>query len=440
MKNSIFMLCICLFGGVSVVQAQLKVHENGYVSMQNNVNEALSPLSIGSTGDTNYTISCTTPTRGGINLYVGNTSGSSPKSFLYGINSWNYGNSLKNIGLRGLGYTVIASGTNSPSGIGVNGIGRVISNPNGIAYGVLGNVSATRGVGVCGISSLDGTNSYVDGCYAGLFIGETKVVGNLSITGAISGTMLSSAVPDGVSGVEELSSERNSVSSKLAALKTISYFDRREIKTTAVKRSNVEQEDDLSSNPELKKLLSNAEEVKAEADVLSEQMHDKKHYALSVELLEDLFPDLIYEDKKGTKHINYIEMIPLLVQSIAELHSQLSALTGESTVMKARTSLVADNFMTSEVSTVETKAALLYQNTPNPFTERTEIRFSLPDDVRNAYIYIFDMQGKMLRQIPVDPSMQSITINGYELSAGIYLYSLVVNGQEIDTKRMILSK
>jgi hypothetical protein len=82
----------------------------------------------------------------------------------------------------------------------------------------------------------------------------------------------------------------------------------------------------------------------------------------------------------------------------------------------------------------------LCQNTPNPFTERTEIRFSVPEGTNNAYIYIFDMTGKMLRQIPVDSSMQSVTINGNELAPGIYLYSLVVNGQEIDTKRMILSK
>jgi hypothetical protein len=88
---------------------------------------------------------------------------------------------------------------------------------------------------------------------------------------------------------------------------------------------------------------------------------------------------------------------------------------------------------------VET-AAVLYQNTPNPFTAQTEIRFSLPETAKNAYIYIFDMTGKMQKQVPVDASMQSITINGYELQAGIYLYSLVVNGQEIDTKRMILSK
>jgi hypothetical protein len=82
----------------------------------------------------------------------------------------------------------------------------------------------------------------------------------------------------------------------------------------------------------------------------------------------------------------------------------------------------------------------LCQNTPNPFTERTEIRFSVPEGTNNAYIYIFDMTGKMLRQIPVDSSMQSVTINGNELAPGIYLYSLVVNGQEIDTKKMITTK
>jgi hypothetical protein len=50
------------------------------------------------------------------------------------------------------------------------------------------------------------------------------------------------------------------------------------------------------------------------------------------------------------------------------------------------------------------------------------------------------MQGKMIRQMPVNAAMQSVTINGSELQPGIYLYSLVVGGQEIDTKRMILSK
>lgn len=32
------------------------------------------------------------------------------------------------------------------------------------------------------------------------------------------------------------------------------------------------------------------------------------------------------------------------------------------------------------------------------------------------------------------------SVSGYEMGEGLYLYSLVVNGQEMDTKRMILTK
>jgi hypothetical protein len=35
---------------------------------------------------------------------------------------------------------------------------------------------------------------------------------------------------------------------------------------------------------------------------------------------------------------------------------------------------------------------------------------------------------------------QSVTINGNSLEPGMYLYSLVIDGKEVDTKRMILTK
>ena len=98
--------------------------------------------------------------------------------------------------------------------------------------------------------------------------------------------------------------------------------------------------------------------------------------------------------------------------------------------------------VTASVDATEASSvsASLSQNTPNPFTEQTSIRFTLPDEAQNASICIFDMSGKMLRQIPVSPSMHSITIKGYELQAGMYIYSLLISGKEIQSKRMILSK
>ena len=59
--------------------------------------------------------------------------------------------------------------------------------------------------------------------------------------------------------------------------------------------------------------------------------------------------------------------------------------------------------------------------------------------VKTADIYIFNMQGNIVKKIAADRSGM-IEIQGSELQAGMYLYSLVADGKEVDTKRMILTK
>ena len=441
MKKQLLIIAV-LMGATLTATAQLKVHQNGYVSIQNNNLSSSSPLSIGTVGNIDYSISCNAISKSGMNLYVNSAGNSTPSDHLFGINVWNYGNALKNTGVKSV--AVIPAQTNSmtPSGIGVNGIGRLGTNATGVVYGVLGNISGTRGVGVCGVSTLDGSNSYVDDSYAGLFIGKTKVVGNVIVTGTVSGMMLNTALPENAEQVESIQSDRSLVLEKLSEIDALSYCNAREAEVKFKENRDKEMEEDFEAYPGLKEMLGNSRTMLPEKDVLKEQIMRKKHYALSVEQLEKVFPDLVYEDNHGTKQVNYVEMIPLLVQSINELQSQVNELRGldDKARMAPKRSASSGNDEASDISTPKLQNVKLYQNTPNPFTERTEIRFTLPDDAQNAYIYIFDMQGKMLRQIPVDASMQSVTINGYELSAGIYLYSLAVNGQEIDTKRMILSK
>jgi len=83
---------------------------------------------------------------------------------------------------------------------------------------------------------------------------------------------------------------------------------------------------------------------------------------------------------------------------------------------------------------------VLTQNAPNPFTHQTVIKYFLPNDAKDAYICIFDMHGKMVEKISAAPGQNSVTIQGSTLKAGMYLYSLIIDGQEVDTKRMILTK
>ncbi len=51
------------------------------------------------------------------------------------------------------------------------------------------------------------------------------------------------------------------------------------------------------------------------------------------------------------------------------------------------------------------------------------------------------MQGELIKSYTnLIAGKQSVQINGSDLKPGMYLYSLISNGNEIDTKRMILSE
>jgi len=85
--------------------------------------------------------------------------------------------------------------------------------------------------------------------------------------------------------------------------------------------------------------------------------------------------------------------------------------------------------------------AILYQNAPNPFSSNTEISCFLPETTQQAVIYIYNLQGAELKSYSLTQTgYNSITVSGSELPAGMYLYTLVVDNEIIDTKRMILTK
>ena len=88
-----------------------------------------------------------------------------------------------------------------------------------------------------------------------------------------------------------------------------------------------------------------------------------------------------------------------------------------------------------------TANAFLFQNTPNPFSTQTEIKYFVPENANNAVIYVFSLNGNLLLTKPISQlGNGGVTINGNELEAGMYIYTLAVDGQEVDSKRMILNK
>ena len=166
----------------------------------------------------------------------------------------------------------------------------------------------------------------------------------------------------------------------------------------------------------------------------NDRMAAQKHYGLSAQELQKIYPDLVREGQDGYLGINYVELVPILIRSIQELKQELDEVRGGNGDVKMSRS-VATALTSANVS-----GNVLYQNTPNPFKEQTTIRFQLADNATNAAICIFDMTGKMLKKLPISSGETSVSINGWELGEGMFLYTLMVNGREIDTKRMIITK
>ena len=64
---------------------------------------------------------------------------------------------------------------------------------------------------------------------------------------------------------------------------------------------------------------------------------------------------------------------------------------------------------------------------------------SLPNDVKSAFIYVYDLTGKKLQQVDIAArGKQIVTINASSLTDGMYLYSLIADGKVVETRRMIV--
>lgn len=156
-------------------------------------------------------------------------------------------------------------------------------------------------------------------------------------------------------------------------------------------------------------------------------------------------PELVITDPaSGNYAINYNGFIPMLVEAIKEQQLIVESLQSEIKELKiitgSNTSILKSASTTVSSGTLANSLNALYQNNPNPFSKTTTIEYSIADNMQKALICIYDMNGKQLKCIPLYLNgYGNITINGSELKAGMYMYSLIVDEQLIDTKRMVLT-
>jgi poly-gamma-glutamate capsule biosynthesis protein CapA/YwtB (metallophosphatase superfamily) len=96
----------------------------------------------------------------------------------------------------------------------------------------------------------------------------------------------------------------------------------------------------------------------------------------------------------------------------------------------------------SDESTYIPNKFVLYQNYPNPFNPRTVIEFSLPEDVNNVVLTIYDILGQKVIQLvkgDLKAGEYQYQWNAVYFSSGVYFYQLQA-GDFVETKKMVLMK
>lgn len=129
-----------------------------------------------------------------------------------------------------------------------------------------------------------------------------------------------------------------------------------------------------------------------------------------------------YAIRYGEFVVPIVKAMQELMAEVDQLKQQLKQYTEQSSAAEKRTT-----------------TASLKQNNPNPFSSDTEIRMEIPDGSRQADIIVYNLEGKQLKNIPVSGRGDTaVKIAGNNLSAGMYLYTLIIDGEIIDTKRLLL--
>ncbi|MBS6290011.1 MAG: T9SS type A sorting domain-containing protein [Prevotella sp.] len=285
---------------------------------------------------------------------------------------------------------------------------------SGYNFGVLGALQGSQaGAAIFGTTSGKTLGLRVDERYAGYFDGNVKV------TGSLQGNVVNSAEVNAKS--TQTLRPINSALDGIASANPFMYIVRTQV--PGIGTGVVPDSATLTGT------------VAPTSDPVVS--FGKSYYALDVNAVKQSFPALIIKDAQGNEYVNYTQLVPILVQAIKELKTELDDLKEAVASSGTRKVNAATNIATN---TLDEGWGSISQNTPNPFTGQSTVRVSVPDDASDAYVDILTLNGASLKRIPVSNGLSEVSLSSFEFAPGTYLYTLVVNGKVSETRRMIVNR
>lgn len=195
-----------------------------------------------------------------------------------------------------------------------------------------------------------------------------------------------------------------------------------------------------------------------------------KQIGLIAQEVEKVFPELVKTNTDGYKAIAYQNLVPVLVEAFKEqqtsvknlqenndkLANELSEVRAENEQLQSKMTMLMDRLdrldatlqqccaqnsfdRTGTIDSPAFDGAVLEQNDPNPFDGTTTIRYQLPNQSNHAELVISSIEtGSKLTVFTLKNNSGSVVVNAQNWASGTYLYSLIIDGKIVVSKKMSL--
>lgn len=159
--------------------------------------------------------------------------------------------------------------------------------------------------------------------------------------------------------------------------------------------------------------------------------NDQVQIGLIAQEVEKVFPSLVAKSIKGDYSINYIGLIPVLIEALKEQQTQIDELKAQ----------VNDNFKTQNNDLLKLENTKIISVSPNPSNDVIAVSLNIEKSVQSAKLLVHDINGTVLSSLNINERDTNITktLQKDNFGKGIYIVSLVVNGKSIDTKKIVFN-
>lgn len=155
------------------------------------------------------------------------------------------------------------------------------------------------------------------------------------------------------------------------------------------------------------------------------------HSGFIAQELEKVLPHLVATDEKGNKAVNYMELMPYLVEAIKEQQAQINDLKAQ----------IGENFKAQNQDLMNLENTKIISISPNPSNDMITVSFNVEKSVQSAKLLVHDLNGNVISSLNISDRENNLsrTLQKDNFGKGIYIVSLVINGKSIDTKKIVFN-